>query len=215
MRNLMIKFAMALFTLSLICIPQNTNAESHNRIQVKSISANELKLNDNMRKLWIEHSVYTRDYIKSSLAGLEDQEVVLARLLKNQKDIGNAIKPFYGNAAGDKLGQLLTEHIVIAGKLVAAIKSNDQASITKFNKEWYKNADDITEFLTKANPYWKKNQIKNMLYMHLQQVSDVVSARMKKDWRADIKAFDHGTAHLIQFADVLSKGIVKQFPQKF
>ncbi|SFA69543.1 MULTISPECIES: glycosyltransferase [unclassified Bacillus (in: firmicutes)] len=215
MRHWMIKIAIALFTLSLVCIPQNANAESNNRIQTKSVSAKELKLHDNMRKLWIEHAVYTRDYIKSALAGLEDQEVVLARLLKNQKDIGNAIKPFYGKAAGDQLGQLLTDHIVIAGKLVAAIKSNDQVSMTKFNKEWYKNADDITAFLSKANPYWKKDEIKNMLYMHLQQVSDVVSARFKKDWNADIKAFDHGTAHLIQFADVLSKGIMKQFPQKF
>jgi hypothetical protein len=77
-----------------------------------------------------------------------------ARLLRNQQDIRNAMKPFYGEDAGNQLGKLLTEHIVIAGKVVDAAKSGNAAELEKNNKEWYRNADDIASFLSKANPNW-------------------------------------------------------------
>jgi hypothetical protein len=53
-------------------------------------------------------------YIVSFLADLPDTDVVAQRLLKNQEDIGNAIKPFYGEEAGKKLTELLNGHILIA-----------------------------------------------------------------------------------------------------
>src|SRR5262245_37916554 len=60
-----------------------------------------------MRKLWEDHITYTRNYIISALANLPDGDAVAQRLLKNQDDIGDAIKPFYGADAGKKLAALL------------------------------------------------------------------------------------------------------------
>jgi hypothetical protein len=159
--------------------------------------------------------LWTRSYILSNLAGLLDQEQVLARLLKNQKDIGNAIKPYYGEAAGNKLAELLTEHIAIAGKIVNAAKSGNQADFEKFNKEWYKNADDIAKFLSSANPNWTHKQIKDLLDRYLQLLTENVAARLAKNWEADIIAFDQGEDHIIMLADTLTEGIVKQFPDRF
>lgn len=168
-----------------------------------------------MRVLWMEHAIWTERYVVSAIAGLEDQEEILARLLKNQDDIGNAVKPFYGEAAGNKLAQLLREHILIAGKLVEAAKSGNQADFQKYNTEWFKNADTLTDFLTSANPHFNKNTIKEMFYMHLKLVTDSAIARLKKDWNGDIAAFDKNEAHLIHMADALTEGILKQFPNKF
>lgn len=173
------------------------------------------QLKNGMRKLWIDHVWWTRDYVKSSLAGLEDQEAVLVRLMKNQEDLGNAIKPYYGEDAGNKLTALLKDHISIAGKLVGAAKNRDQVNFNKFNIEWYKNADDIVGFLSKANPNYNQRELKEAMYMHLKLVTDQVTARLKKDWNADIAAHDLGEEHMIMFADTLSKGIKKQFPEKF
>ncbi|WP_179864466.1 hypothetical protein [Bacillus pseudomycoides] len=44
---------------------------------------------------------------------------------------------------------------------------------------------------------------------------DQVVARLKKDWDAEILAFDKGEDHIIKLADTLTEGIIKQFPQKF
>jgi hypothetical protein len=184
-----------------------------NQKQTMSESAHQLKFN--FRRLWMEHAIWTRSYIVSAEANLPDQKIVLARLLKNQDEIGNAIKPFYGNAAGNKLAHLLREHILLAGKVADAAKANNQADLQKYNTAWYKNADDMATFLSSANPNWNKNVLKQLLHAHLKILTDSVVSRLKKDWNGDIRAFDEGEIHLIKIADILSDGIIKQFPQKF
>src|SRR5262245_2300248 len=66
-----------------------------------TMSATDLR--NGMRKLWMDHTSYTRSYIVSALAGLPDLPTVTQRLLRNQDDIGAAIKPIYGDEAGKKL----------------------------------------------------------------------------------------------------------------
>lgn len=167
------------------------------------------------RKLWIDHVSWTRSYIISAIAALKDQNDVLERLLRNQDEIGNSIKPFYGEEAGNKLAALLREHIELAGKVLAAAKTNNKSELDKYNKLWYENADKIAAFLSKANPYYSEKELKNMLYQHLKYVTDQVVARLNKNWKADIEAYDKGEEHMIHFADLLAEGIIKQFPDKF
>src|SRR6186997_1362024 len=100
-----------------------------------------------MRSLWDNHVVWTRQWIVSFAAGLPDQEAAAARLMRNQEDIGDAIKPFYGEAAGAKLTGLLKEHIQGAVTLVKAAKANDTAAVAAAKTAWYRNGDDISAFL--------------------------------------------------------------------
>ncbi|WP_345774037.1 glycosyltransferase [Paenibacillus sp. H1-7] len=151
----------------------------------------------------------------SALGGLEDQEQVLARLLQNQVEIGNAIKPYYGEAAGNKLAELLKQHILIAGKVIAAAKSGNEQELAVQNKEWYRNADDMAKLLSGANPNWSFKELQDLLYTHLKLLTEDAMARHKKDWNGSIAAFDKGEDHLIKLADALSKGIIKQFPDQF
>ncbi|CAM3824862.1 glycosyltransferase [Mesobacillus thioparans] len=160
--------------------------------------------------------MWTSNYITSATtAGAEDQKDVLKRLLKNQEDIGNAVKPVYGEEAGNQLTALLKEHIVIAGDIVQAAKAGNKAKLDQLNKAWYKNADDIAAFLSKANPNLKNEQLKELLYKHLEMVADDLSASMKKDWGARIVSIDDGMSHIIMMADTISTAVVKQFPEKF
>lgn len=167
------------------------------------------------RRLWIDHVSWTRSYITSALASLEDKDAVAERLLKNQEDIGNSIKPYYGEDAANKLTALLKDHINLASQVVDAAKSGNKDNLEKYNKLWYKNADDIADFLSSANPNYSNKLLKNMLHEHLKLITDQVVARLKKDWKADIKAYDKGEDHMIKFADMIVDGIIKQFPDKF
>ena len=168
-----------------------------------------------MRQLWEEHISYTRNYIISALAGLPDAESVAKRLLKNQDDIGSAIKPYYGDEAGRKLSALLGDHILIAVEVVKAAKSGAKDELAAQQKKWTQNGKDIAAFLSAANPNWTKKALEEMLQAHLDLTSAEVVARLKKDWAADIKAYDEGHEHMLMFSDMLSDGIKQQFPAKF
>src|SRR5215207_5795332 len=78
---------------------------------------------DAMRKLWEDHITWTRVFIISAAADLPDKAAATDRLLQNQVDIGNAIKPYNGDAAGDQLTGLLKEHITTAAEIVTAAKA--------------------------------------------------------------------------------------------
>jgi hypothetical protein len=168
-----------------------------------------------MRKLWEDHITYTRNYIISALADLPDGDAVAKRLLKNQDDIGDAIKPYYGEEGGKKLAALLRDHIVIATEVVKAAKTGDKSQLADAQKKWMANGKDIAAFLSAANPNWSKNDLEEMLQKHLDLTTGEVVGRLTKDWAADIKAYDDGHVHMLKFADALTDGIAKQFPEKF
>jgi hypothetical protein len=175
----------------------------------------EVGLKDAMRKLWEDHIEYTRNYIISALADLGDVDAVAARLLKNQDDIGEAIKPYYGEAAGKQLAGLLRDHILIATEVVKAAKMGNKEDLDKASKKWNANADDMATFLSGANPNWAKKDLTDMLYKHLELTTGEVVSRLNKDWAADTDYYDKGHVHMLMFADMLTDGLIKQFPDKF
>jgi hypothetical protein len=177
-----------------------------------TMSATDLR--NTMRKLWTDHTTYTHDYIVSAVGGLPDLDAVTQRLLRNQDDIGNAIKPLYGEDAGKKLAGLLRDHILIAADIVKAAKANDTKAVDAGEKKWKVNADDMAALLAGANPNWKKPALTDMLHKHLDFVTQQAVARIKMDWQADIQAYDAGFDHMMMFADMLSDGIIKQNPHK-
>lgn len=173
------------------------------------------KLRTAMRKLWEDHITYTRNYIISALGDLGDQQAVVARLMKNQEEIGDAIKPYYGAAAGTQLTKLLKEHISQAAEVVGAAKAGDQTTLAAKQRQWSQNGKAIATFLAGANPNWPKADLEAMLQKHLDLTTAEVVGRLKKDWVADIRAYDQGHEHMLMFADALTDGIVKQYPDKF
>lgn len=269
---------------------------------------------DRMRDLWSDHVVYTRNFIVSATAGSPDTTEVLQRLLRNQDELGEAIKPYYGDVAGTQLASLLRNHIQLAGKaLVAAkgtttamqpgmtmqdassqyvsnrvgdtvtartdtskIKPNsqnptaggrvriptdsaraskpamrvtgdtisqrpvrtdsaqssntyaqgqmqmsqtaqvDSASLNQAVTALKANADSIADFLNKANPRgFPLETMRTAIQMHITLLLQEATAQIKKDWSGSVSAFDESLRQANQMADVLSDGIMKQFPSRF
>jgi hypothetical protein len=168
-----------------------------------------------MRKLWDDHVVWTRLYIVSALGDLPDKQATTERLLRNQTDIGNAIKPFYGDAAGTKLTGLFKEHILIAADIVTAAKAGDSAKLEAGKTRWVSNADEIAAFLSTANPKnWPAADMKNMMREHLDLTTAELTARLKKDWAGDVAAYEKVHEQIRHMADMLAAGIAAQFPEK-
>lgn len=203
----------AVMSVTLVAAFAQTGMERHHASPAMSGSAFALKTT--MRELWTDHVVWTRAYIVSALAGQPDAKAAADRLLTNQEDIGKAVAAYYGNDAGNQLTALLKEHITIAVDLVAAAKAGDSAAQKRADDRWQTNAVQIAEFLSKANPNWPRATLVDMMKVHLSTTSAEVTARLKKDWAADVKAYDEAYDHILKLSDALSDGIVKQFPNKF
>ena len=178
-------------------------------------SPSAISLRQDMRKLWTDHVVWTRDYIIAAVGDQPDATAAANRLMKNQEDIGAAVAKFYGAPAGQQLTTLLEEHITIAVDLIKAAKAGDKSTQQKADARWQQNATQIADFLSKANPNWPKATLAEMMKKHLSTTTNEVVARLNKDWEADVRAFDEVYDHILHMADALSDGILKQFPAKF
>jgi len=175
----------------------------------------ETALRRSMDKLWEDHVTWTRLFIVSSVANLPDKQATTDRLLQNQVDIGNAIKPFYGDSAGTQLSALLKEHILEAADVVTAAAAGDQPKLDAANAKWRANADQIADFLAKANPNWPQEEMRSMMRTHLELTTNEAVARIKKDWKGDVVAYDKVHDEILSMSGMLSSGIIKQFPEKF
>jgi nicotinamidase-related amidase len=175
-----------------------------------------LAFRDAMRKLWEDHVTWTRLYIVSAVAGLPDTDATTQRLLQNQVDIGNAIKPYYGDAAGNQLTALLKDHILGAAALLAAAKAGDNAGVQAASDKWYANANDIATFLSNANPKnWPPDIMKASMKTHLDQTLAEAVDHLKGNYTADVADYDMVHEHILMMADTLSSGIIAQFPDQF
>jgi hypothetical protein len=188
--------------------------ESH--AATASITKQELALRQDMRKLWEDHVTWTRLAVISLTTDAPDTQASVGRLLQNQTDIGNAIKPFYGAAAGKALTGLLREHILIAADLIAAAREGDSAKVSSEQARWKANADEIATLLSKANPrFWKLGPMKVMMRSHLRLTTNEVVARLQGNWAADVRAYDRIHVQILHMSDMLASGIVGQFPTRY
>ncbi len=221
MRSRIILIGIACLCMALLAVTPSIAADSQQNGTVNAsenatvYTQAEFELRTTMDKLWTEHVVWTRMYILSSLENAPDTNATAARLLQNQEDIGDAIKPYYGEAAGDNLTVLLTEHILIAVDIIEDVKAGNTTQQEADEARWSENADDIAAFLADANPYLNESSVQEALYMHLAMTNDEVVARVSGNYTADIETYDEIYDQILVLSDTLSDGIVQQFPEQF
>jgi hypothetical protein len=181
-----------------------------------AVTDKEVALRLDMRRLWEDHITWTRLAVISLTTDSPDTEATVGRLLKNQTDIGNAVKPFYGEAAGNALTSELRKNILIAADVIAAAKAGDSAELADAQARWADNGDDIAALLHSVNPrQWKLGQMKAELRTHLELTTEEVVARLGGDWTGDVAAYDKIHDHALHLSDLLSDGLIKQFPERF
>lgn len=180
-----------------------------------AISKAQVGLNNYMRLLWEQHVVWTRLTILSIVFSLPDVDLVTNRLLRNPKDFAAVLRPLYGEQAAARFEDLFTSHLVIAAELVKAAKAGDTSAAAGAEKRWYANADEIAAFLASINPYWSEQEWKTMLYQHLALTKTEAVNMLTGKYAEGITVFDQIEKQALEMADVMTSGIIKQFPNKF
>jgi hypothetical protein len=186
-------------------------AHDHSAVSAKAA------FHDQMRKLWEDHIVWTRQFIVSAATesgNLADIGPTTDRLLRNQADIGDALRPFYGDAAADQVTALLREHILTAAQLIAAAKAGDPTDVIA--AAWYRNADEIAAALNGLEPRrWPLAEMQAHMKDHLDLTLAEAVARLQGRYADDIAAYDAVHTQILSMADMLSDGIIASFPSRF
>jgi hypothetical protein len=181
-----------------------------------ALSPRALAFHDAMRGLWEAHGTWTERAIVDFVGGLPDTNLVVARLLRNQADIGNAVKPYYGAKGGNHLTRLLKAHIKAAVALLEAAKSGNSSRIAKAKAAFYANGNKVAGFLHAANPHhWALGAMRKMMRIHLDQVVSLAVDQLEGHYGAAIRLYGHYIDHILNMADMLSSGIMQQFPARF
>jgi hypothetical protein len=183
---------------------------------ISARTAAEIHLYTTMRRLWSQHMEWTYATVNAFFHNQHALTPTLHRLLKNQRDLGAAIVPFYGQAAGDKLTDLLLTHINDAVPVLQAAQAGDTTALNKALRAWYANAKRIADFLSAANPRnWPKSATEPMMKEHITQTTTYSVDLLKGHFALAIRDYGKAERHMAMMADVLSKGIIAQFPRKF
>lgn len=169
-----------------------------------------------LRELWGGHIFWVRNVVLETKYGDADAaKVAEAEVVRNAKDLANSISPYYGKEASDKLFGLLAGHYgAVREYMTAAFADNKGAKNAAVDK-LKKNAGEIADFLSSANPKWSKDILLSALMAHGGHHVGQIDAIAVKDFASEAKTWDAMKKHVNVIADVLADGIVKQFPGKF
>ncbi|MFJ7936879.1 acetylglutamate kinase [Sporosarcina sp. NPDC096371] len=168
-----------------------------------------------MRRLWGEHTAWTRATVSSLVYSLPDADFVVARLLRAATDMGGALRPFYSDGVAKKYGRLLTEHITLAGDLINATLTGNEEKATAIEKKWFRNGTKIALFLNSVNPYISAVEFQEMFDEHMMLIKQGMSSMIAKDFKASVNLFDLMEMEALEMADMISDAIIMQFPYKF
>lgn len=180
-----------------------------------SVPRRKEELRCEMRKLWEDHILWTRQVIVGLVAGLPDTNIAVKRLLRNPIDLERVLAEYYGDQEAAGLRDLLKDHLTIAAELVVAAKAGASGTAEDAERRWYVNANEIATALNKINLNWPKQAVTDMMHEHLKMTKAEAVARLTGKWDVDVKTYDKIHDQILMMADTLTDGIVKQFPARF
>ncbi|WP_205683859.1 acetylglutamate kinase [Brevibacillus migulae] len=170
----------------------------------------QVQLNQKLRALWEQHIYWTRLVVNSIIGETPDQGETIKRLL-----FAAVLEPFYGTAIASKFAELLRGHLTIAAELVQALHKGNFAAAADAQRRWFANADDIAIFLGRINPYWSTEEWRRMMHEHLTLLSSEVASRIAGNYAENIALNDRIEPQVLGMADVMTVGIIHQFPTAF
>ena len=167
-------------------------------------------LMNQVQQLWEQHVYWTRFFIVSAAANLDDLESVTNRLLENPEDFAQLLTPLCGRNKACQFQELLTQHLLIAADLVNAAKHGETEKANSAQKQWYQNADEIACFLSSVNPCWNEARWKDLLYRHLKMTEQEATLYLQGNYGASIECFNHIEKEALTMANYMFCGIINR-----
>jgi hypothetical protein len=184
--------------------------------KITTESPKAVELREALRDLWVGHIFWVRNVVLATKMGdAEGARIAEENVVKNARAIADAVIPFYGKVAADKLFGLYVGHYGAVKEYMTATYSGNSAGKGAAVDKIKNNATEIAAFLSSANPNWPKETLVTLLFAHGGHHIEQIIAINEKNYSSEAQTWEHMKNHMYVIADALGKGIVKQFPKKF
>lgn len=168
-----------------------------------------------MRRLWDDQLIFTRNFIISTLAMSHDQFPVTEAYLGHQAALADAFSPYYGASASRELASRLNAHATITVHLVRIISEGNVEAVPRIRAHWVGSAQQVSAYLATLNPGWDATQLEARLVTYLELTMAEIAGRSIRNWDVELAAYERLRSHAAGLSDFLSNGIIAQHPAQF
>lgn len=179
-------------------------------LRKKNSYYNPIELNNLLRLLCTQNSMWTRNYIVSYVSMNDDIIVVENRLYENAIDLKNVFNVYYKSEISDDLEILLRKYTSNMIETLISLKK-EAREIEHTKENWIYTGIELSEFLSNINFEWQLNQIQNMILDHIEMTVIQMEQRIRREYALEIYQYDFIEYHSLMIADFISKGIVAMF----
>ncbi len=184
-------------SLRLETIPKNMTFEQMNAIIA-------------FRTLWLELTMWTRDFIYSVIDRHPNQAAITSRLYTGVPlEFFNALSVFYGPHIAEEFLRLLSRHILQIWRLVDAIKSNRQDLVTEITKGLYQGADESAAFLAGINPSWDQTAWGSYFIQYISMLNELILSILQGSYDNEIRIYDRIQNLSILMGIYMARGIIE------
>ena len=180
----------------------------------------------NSRTLWTKYALGLVNFAVSDVADLPTTDSVEQRMYKSSTLIGDFFVPYYGIRAGSDISNLLTEIFKNGVDVVAAVKQ--QKDVVPYQIKWAEQTRALAELFNKLNPnQYPTSLLQEMLDALTKLWLDNIIARYTNNVILNAESIDginklvitgianHVNKGYQSLADVLSRGVIAQYPLSF
>jgi hypothetical protein len=169
-----------------------------------------------LRDLWIHHIFWIRNvclatFNKNDPAMKAAEQQVVA----NSQSIAATMEPFYGAAAKESFFKLLAGHYGAVRTYLVATADNDASAQGTATQSITSNAEEIADFLSKANPYLPKDAVYGFLLAHGGHHIEQIQELHGRKYDSEAKTWADMKDHIYEIADATADALAKQFPKTF
>lgn len=134
---------------------------------------------------------------------------------KNSNELSGAIGSIYGEDAGKKFLEIWRQHVSLFVNYANALKNNYKDEQTKLTDQIYKNIEDISRFISSANPNLPFDAVHKLLTEHADLLKTSLDSYASGDYQKSYDVQAQANMQIGKVADGMAGAIVKQFPEKF
>lgn len=168
-------------------------------------------LRNTLRLLWIEKFIWTRFYLVSRFAGLDDIVILSNRIYESAISIANLFNLYYGSSAKQQIENFLRQDISYNLSYIDSLLTKETELSKDIIDKWKLNAMELANYLSTINKEYNKDDLyqifSNLIDLNIHEANK----RLDKDYVTDIGQFDLIAYLSNSLSDYLWSGIINTF----